>query len=222
MITNYSIKYNGSKPELHHCHIDNCVGATSSTREEELNQFITAVDLFNPALICTYTWEISNASLAFLDIKVSIEGKGLCTSVHYKPTDSHSYLFYSSSQPSHVKKSISCSQFLRPCCLCSEDSDFSLKSEEMCNFFDKHSYPAYVVQDGHHRTQQNLLISCQHCKHLRRRIMIEFHAFTLTFDSHNHAVKSIILNLLQNDPHTGRIFLQPTLISFKCDKNELK
>ena len=52
--------------------------------------------------------------------------------------------------------------------------------------------------------------------------MIEFHAFTLTFDSHNHAVKSIILNLLQNDPHTGRIFLQPTLISFKCDKNELK
>ena len=27
---------------------------------------------------------------SFLDIKVSIEGNGLCTSVHYKPTDSHS------------------------------------------------------------------------------------------------------------------------------------
>ena len=31
-------------------------------------------------------------SLAFLDIKVSVEGNGLCTSVHYKPTDSHSKL----------------------------------------------------------------------------------------------------------------------------------
>ena len=46
--------------------------------------------------------------------------------------------------------------------------------------------------------------------------------FTLTFHPHNHAVKSIILKnfkLLQNDPDTGRIFSQPPLISFKCDKN---
>ena len=33
--------------------------------------------------------------------KVSISGKVLCTSVHYKPTDSRSYLLYSSSRPSH-------------------------------------------------------------------------------------------------------------------------
>ena len=24
----------------------------------------------------------------------------------------------------------------------------------MCDFFDKHGYPAFVVQAGHHRTQQ--------------------------------------------------------------------
>ena len=48
-----------------------------------------------------------------LDIKVSIEGNSLCTSVHYKPIDSHSYLLYSSSHPSHVKNSIPYSQFLR-------------------------------------------------------------------------------------------------------------
>ena len=60
-------------------YIDDCVGATSSTREK-LNQFITAVNSFHPAL--KYTWEISDTSLAFLDIKVSVEGNGLCTSVH--------------------------------------------------------------------------------------------------------------------------------------------
>ena len=77
-------QYNGPKPDLYRCYIDDCVGATSPTREE-LNQFITAVNSFHPAL--KYTWEISDTSLAFLDIKVSVEGNGLCTSVHYKSTD---------------------------------------------------------------------------------------------------------------------------------------
>ena len=58
-------QYDGPKPELYRRYIDDCVGATSSTREE-LNQFITAVNSFHPAL--KYTWEISDTSLAFLDI----------------------------------------------------------------------------------------------------------------------------------------------------------
>ena len=41
--------------------------------------------------------------------------------------------------------------------------------------------------------------------------------FTLTFHPHNHAVKN--LKLLQNNSEIGTIFLQPPLISFKCDKN---
>ena len=53
----FFIQYNGPKPELYRRYIDDCVGATSSTREE-LNQFITAVNSFHPAL--KYTWEISN------------------------------------------------------------------------------------------------------------------------------------------------------------------
>ena len=38
-------QYNGPKPDLFRRYIDDCVGATSSTREE-LNQFITAVSSF--------------------------------------------------------------------------------------------------------------------------------------------------------------------------------
>ena len=94
---------------------------------EELDQFITSVNSFHPAL--KYTWEILETSLAFLDINVSISGNVLCTSVHYKTTDSHSYLLYSSSHPSHVKNSTTYSQFLRLRRLCSDDSDFSSKSE---------------------------------------------------------------------------------------------
>ena len=144
-------QYHGPKPELYGRYIDDCIGATASTKEE-LTQFITAVNSFHPAL--KYTWEISDTFLAFLDIKISIEGNGLCTSVYYKPTDSHSYLLYSSSHPSHVKNSIPFSQFLRLRRLCSDDSDFSEKSEAMCQFFDKRGYPVSVVQAGHHRAQQ--------------------------------------------------------------------
>ena len=64
-------QHNGPKPELYRRYLDDCIGATSSTRED-LNQFVTVVSLFHPAL--KYTWEISDTSLAFLDIKVSIEG----------------------------------------------------------------------------------------------------------------------------------------------------
>ena len=65
-------------------------------------------------------------------------------------TDSHSYFFYLSSHPQDIKNAITYYQFLRLRRLCSEESDFSLKSEEMCHFFDKHSYPASVLQASHH------------------------------------------------------------------------
>ena len=109
---------------------------------EELNQFITSVNSFHPAL--KYTWEISEtSSVAFLDTKVSINGNGLCTSVHYKPTDSDSYLLHSSSHPSHVKNSIPYSQFLSLRRLCS-------RMTLICQFFQKRGYPVFVVKAGHH------------------------------------------------------------------------
>ena len=116
----------------------------------------------------------------------------LFTRVHYKPPDSHSYLLYSSSHPSHVKDSIPYSQLLRLRRLCSEDSDFSLKSEEMCLFFDKRGYPTSVVQAGHHHAQQtDRQTALQMSQKENNRI-----PFTFTFHPHNHAVKSIILKKL--------------------------
>ena len=62
-------QYHGPKPQLYGRYIDDCIGATSSTKEK-LTQFITAVNSFHPAL--KYTWEISDTSLAFLDLKISM------------------------------------------------------------------------------------------------------------------------------------------------------
>ena len=65
------------------------------------------------------------------------------------------------------------------------------------------------------------MIDSQHYKRLRRENTDRI-PFALKFNPHNHADKSIILKkfkLLQNDSETSTIFLQPPLISFKCDEN---
>ena len=54
--------YNGQKSDIYKRFIDDCVGTTSSSKEE-LSQFITSVNSFHPAL--KYTWEISKNSLRF-------------------------------------------------------------------------------------------------------------------------------------------------------------
>ena len=137
--------------KLKYSYIDDCVGATSLSREE-LNLYITSVNSFHPAL--KYTWEISQNSLALLDIKLSINDNGLSASIHYKPTDSHNYLLHSSSHLQHVKNTIPFSQFLRLRRLCSDDSDFNNKCEEMCQFFKKRGYPGSAVTTGKHRAQE--------------------------------------------------------------------
>ena len=83
---------------------------------------------------------------------------------------------------------------------------FRKKSEVMCQFFHKRSYPVSVVQAGHHRAQQT---DRQWALQTAVKENTDRIPFTLTFHPHNHAVKSIILKnfkLLQNDSETGTIF----------------
>ena len=112
------------------------------------------------------------------------------------------------------------SQFLRLRRLCSDDSDFSNKCKEMCQFFEKCGYPASVIQAAHHRAQQ---IDRQSALQTSQKEKNDRIPFTLTFYPHNNPVKAIIIlnnfKILQNEPETGAIFSQPPLISFKRDKN---
>ena len=124
-------QYIGPKPELYGRYINHCIGATSSTRNE-LTQLINAINSFRQAL--KYTWEISDSSLAFLAIKLSIEGNGLSSRVYFKATDSHSCLLYLSSRPLHVKNSIPFLQFLRLRRLSSDDCDFPTYQRQCASF----------------------------------------------------------------------------------------
>ena len=136
--------FTGPKPVFYLRYIDDILGL-ADLPVTDIENFIDSFGKFHPAV--QFTHEISN-TVNFLDIKLSIENRGVSTSVYYKPTDSHAYLHYHSNRSSSCKNAIPYSQFLRLCRLCSETDDFSAKSEEMCRFFYDKGYPLTVVSSA--------------------------------------------------------------------------
>ena len=114
-----------------------------------------------------WAWEISDTSLISISgyqFKVSIEGNSLCISVHYKPTDSHSYLhvhvLHSSSHPSHVKNSIPYSLFLKLHGLCSKllqndpDTGRIFSQPPLISFTRHKNIGTFLVRSAFHTSDQ--------------------------------------------------------------------
>jgi len=188
-----------------------------STRQDQ-ESFISYVNSFHPAF--EFTWEISEVSVTFLDISVSITDNRLSTTVFYKPTDSHSYLLYSSSHPKHTLDFIPFSQFLRLRHLCSNDVDFSNKCLEMRYFFLRRGYLLAIVNRALHKASS---IDRKTVLTPKPRIAVNDRIpFTLTFHPINNSIKPIInrnFNLLHSDLTTADIFNQQPLCSFKRAHN---
>ena len=115
--------------------------------------------------------------------------------------------WFSSSHLSHVKNSIPFSQFRRLRRLCIDDSNFSFKSDEMCDFFYKRGYPASVVQADHHLAQP----TTNQAQNGKRVNSIHPRISPSQLRSYIHHSKK----LPDKDSDTGRIFSQPPLISFR-------
>ena len=196
-------QYTGSKPDFFSRYIDDCIGTTSCSRTE-LDSFISFVNSFHPSL--EFTWEISDSSVAFLDILVSISDNRLTTSIHYKPTDSHSYLFYSSSHPQHTLNSIPYSQFLRLRRLCSDDVDLSNQCHLMRSNFLNRGYPNEVVSRALPKvanvSRESTLIPNTRSPNNRIPFVVTYHPL-------NNAVKPLVSRnhaWLTSDPETSNIF----------------
>ena len=171
--------YTGFIPQLYKRYIDDIVGA-ASCRRDELEGFITHVSTFHPALQFTHT--ISQTQIPFLDITLSVSGSRISTSVHYKDTDTHNYLHYTSSHPKHCQNGIPYSQFLRLRRLCSEDDDFLQKCQEMSTFFESRGYPSDLLQTTRERvssvTRQEALVKRVREKEGRIPLVLTYHPLT--------------------------------------------
>lgn len=110
--------------------------------------FLAELNRMHPNIVIEFQ---EGNSLPFLDTLVTAKNSGLTTTVYYKPTDSHSYLLYSSFHPRRTREAIPYSQFLRLRRICSDDLDFQNKCEEMKTFFLGKLYPRRVVESAYER-----------------------------------------------------------------------
>ena len=155
--------------------------------------------------------------LRYLDIILSISG--ISTSVHYKDTDTHNYLHYTSSHPKHCKNGIPYSQFLRLRRLCSKDDDFLQKCQEMSTFFESHGYPSDLLQNARERVPS---VTRQEALEKRVRENEERIPLVLTYHPLSSRVKHILLNnfkILTRDPVTATIFPAPPVVAHRRDRS---
>ena len=102
--------------------------------KSSLTTFIKYLNSVVPSI--TFTHEISYKSVNFLDTKVIKDVQGnISTDIFQKPTDTHSYLHWTSAYPPHLKQSIPYSQALRLRRICSSTRVLDQRILEYSNFF---------------------------------------------------------------------------------------
>ena len=208
--------YDGPVPELYLRYIDDGIGI-SSMPEADLLRYLDFIKNYHPTI--KYTSVISTSSVNFLDIKVSLTLKGLHTSVHYKDTDSHSYLQYSSSHPLACKNSIPYSQLLRLRRLCMSDDDFLCESTRLLDFFRARGYPENILSMSLSKIQ---LVSRQEALTPSASTTSERTKLVLTFHPHNRAVSKILfenLSILAADEDTRFLTDVPPLLVHRRASN---
>ena len=210
-------QYTKPLPEFYKRYIDDCFGLTSLNSDQILD-FIHAWNDFHPNI--RFTHQISSNTVNFLDINVSLSHGNLQTSVHYKPTDAHTYLHYESFHNPSVKNNIPYSQFLRLRRLCSDEDDFRTKSNQMTHFFLARHYPQSLVHKAHHKAlsvprTESLQTKPKPTNNDRPILIMRHHPAT-------RPIRSILLenwHLLQSTDDVASIYPKPPLIAYKRNPN---
>lgn len=93
-----------------------------------------------------FSGHISATEVAYLDLKVFIEGGQICTSLYRKATAGNSILEAHSSHPNSLKNSIPDRELLRLKRNCTRNQDFEQAAEEAIERFKVRGYSAQLLQ----------------------------------------------------------------------------
>ena len=110
----------------------------------ELHEFVDHLNSWTESM--KFTMECARDTVSFLDTKVKLRDETLYMDLYCKPTDSHSYILYTSAHPHHCRKSITYSQFLQIRCICSNLTDFDKYCLDFASYFHERGYPSHLMQ----------------------------------------------------------------------------
>ena len=143
--TKYVYTYH-KKPKLWVRFIDDIFSIWQFTLAE-LHDFLTYLNSRNESI--RFTSEISKFQANFLDLIVrKSDLGGIHTTLYNKPTDTHSYLLYSSAHTKHTRDAIPYSQFIRLKRICSDWDDYVYQSLKLSQFLYNREYPLQVILDA--------------------------------------------------------------------------
>ena len=106
--------------------------------------FINEINSFHPTIKFTADW--SKEKFIFLDVEVTLKNGVLSTDLFVKPTDTHQFLDPSSCHPYHCKKGIPYSQTLRLNRICSNNSNFDKRCNELENLLFEKGYSEKMIR----------------------------------------------------------------------------
>ena len=125
--------------------------------EDSLKTFLKALNKVHPTI--KFTADYSTKKVNFLDVEITFKGTKLHTDLYTKPTDTHQYLEASSCHPAHCKRSIAYSQALRLNRICSDNTSFDKRCNELEAWLVKRGYSEKLVRSkvlqarGHKRNE---------------------------------------------------------------------
>ena len=198
--------------------IDDIIGLYQGT-EDELQEFVHNLNSVHPTI--KFTLEHSREKVVFLDTVVHLENNRIWTDLYCKPTDSHSYLHYSSAHPYHTKKSLPYSQLLRLERICSRESDFLHHTGMILYHFTKRGYPLDILQtalDKVHPIDRRTLLTAKDTDGETEEIVALTTMYIPQFEELPRLVKKN-WTLLQRSSTTKKIGDKKLITSYRRPKN---
>lgn len=173
--------------------------------KNRLNDFFTFINSLSNDL--KFTMEVGDKELCFLDVKLSIIGNKIETTVYSKPTNSHLYLHATSCHNKSAIKGIPKGVALRLRRICSTDAEFDIKAIEFKQHLNLRGYNKTHVNktfkniSGKSRTEARKTV-------LRRKDQIPI-IFSTKYNPRGPNVKKIVqqfLPILQQNPELVQLF----------------
>ena len=189
---------------------------------EKLNRFH---DILNDLDInISFTMEISDKAIPFLDILVIKEEETIHTDIYYKTTDTHQYLNFSSCHPRHVKRAIPYNLARRICMICSDDVNRRNRLDELRQFLLQQGYPHSLIDNSISKSlkidRSSLFLTSDKKNNIDSVI-----PFVHTYNPRNMNILpaiSHVNSILKNDDKTKEIFGDCTFINSKRQPRNLK
>ena len=146
--------------------------------EEELHKFLKYINSLHNTI--KFTMEFSRNEICFLDTLVKVDplDNKLYTTLYTKPTDTHSYLHFSSCHPRFVMTKSPYGQFLRLRRICTKDNDYLIEGEKMINHYVQRGYPKPFLRKFYLKAEkfkQTDLMEVAHKPEMDRPIMVSHH-----------------------------------------------